>query len=63
MDEQAEKPLDLVWGIKSIAKLIGRTERQTYGMCDAGQLPARRVGQRWVAERSALARFFAEPAA
>lgn len=63
MTEQTESPLDLVWGIKAIAKLIGRTERQTYAMCDAGQLPVRRVGQRWVAKREALDRFFEETAA
>ena len=61
--EPLDLPLDLVWGIKAIAKVIGRSERQTYSMCDAGQLPARRVGQRWVAKREALERFFEDVAA
>jgi hypothetical protein len=56
-------PIDLVWGIRAIAKVIGKTERATYAMCDAGLLPARRVGQRWVAKREALERFFDEVAA
>ena len=63
MTKNMEEPHDLVWGIKAIAKVIGRSERQTYSMCDAGQLPARRVGQRWVAKREALERFFKEVAA
>ncbi|MEF2071917.1 helix-turn-helix domain-containing protein [Consotaella aegiceratis] len=63
MTKETDDPLNLVWGIKAIAKIIGRTERQTYAMCDAGHLPARRVGQRWVAKREALERFFEETAA
>jgi hypothetical protein len=53
--------LDLLWGVREIAKAIGRTERQTYEMCAEGQLPARQVGSRWVAERRQLVRFFTEP--
>ncbi|SKA26473.1 helix-turn-helix domain-containing protein [Consotaella salsifontis] len=60
MTNETDEPLDLVWGIKAIAKLIGRTERATYAMCADGKLPARRVGERWVAKREALERFFAE---
>ncbi len=63
MTDQIDMPIDLVWGIRAIAKVIGKTERATYAMCDAGLLPARRVGQRWVAKREALERFFDEVAA
>lgn len=63
MSVEIEMPLDLVWGIKAISKVIGRSERQTYEMCAAGHLPARQVGNRWVAKREALERFFAEVAA
>ena len=62
MDGKAEN-LDLVWGISAIAKMIGRTDRQTYAMLAEGQLPAKQVGTRWVAKREALERFFAEVAA
>ncbi|WAP69295.1 helix-turn-helix domain-containing protein [Jiella pelagia] len=57
------EPLDLVWGVAAIAKLIGRSERQTYDMLSSGHLPAKQVGQRWVAKRDALTRFFEETAA
>jgi hypothetical protein len=53
--------LDLVWGCKAIAKVIGRTERATYHMLETGELPCcRQVGQRWVASRKALEAFFFE---
>ena len=55
--------LDLVWGLDAIAKLIGRTERQTFHLVQSGQLPAKKVGNRWVAERGKLLRFFVEDAA
>lgn len=49
---------DLIWGASSIARAIGRTDRQTFHMLDSGVLPAKKVGNRWVAERGALMRFF-----
>ena len=48
---------DLVWGVKEIAAVVGRTDRQTYHMLVTGQLPAQLIGGRWVASRSGLARF------
>lgn len=56
-------PLDLVWGVTEIAKLIGRTERQTNHLLAAGKLPGKKVGGRWVAERGKLVRFFMDDAA
>ena len=52
--------IDLVWGAEEIAKVIGRTSRQTFHMLTSGQLPAKKVGDRWVADRNQLARFFLE---
>lgn len=63
MTEDQTKKLDLVWGVAEIAKLIGRTHAATYHMCANGELPARRIGRRWVAKREALERFFEETAA
>ncbi|CAA0096921.1 Uncharacterised protein [Starkeya nomas] len=45
---------DLVWGVKEIAKLLGRTERQTFHMLNSGHLPANKIGERWVASRKKL---------
>jgi hypothetical protein len=49
---------DLIWGAKPIAAEIGRSERQTFYLLENGQLPAQRIGGRWVASRSALRRHF-----
>lgn len=62
MSDRAEN-LDLVWGAEEIAKLIGRTERQTYHMIKAGHLPVvKQIGERYVASRAKLITFFTEDA-
>ncbi len=63
MTDDANENLDLVWGVEAIGKLIGRNYQSTYHMCANGELPAKRVGRRWVAKRAALERFFEETAA
>ncbi|RUU93327.1 DNA-binding protein [Mesorhizobium sp. M7A.F.Ca.MR.176.00.0.0] len=63
MSDREVAPLDLVWGIEGIAKLIGRTERQAYHMLTTGALPAKQVGNRWVIEKSKLIKFFMDDAA
>ena len=55
--------LDLIWGGEEIAKLIGRSPRATFGMLEKGELPAKKVGSRWVAERNRLVAFFTGEAA
>jgi hypothetical protein len=56
-------PLDLIWGAEEISKLIGRSTRATFHILDSGELPAKKVGGRWVAERSKLIAFFMDSAA
>ncbi|PYE89658.1 DNA-binding protein [Phyllobacterium leguminum] len=55
--------LDLVWGIKAIAELISRTERQTFYLASEGKIPVKQVGGRWVASRRKLIDFFMGDAA
>jgi hypothetical protein len=57
LDEE-KKDLDLLWGAEAIAKFVGRTRRQTFGMLEARELPAKKVGGRWVASRKVLREFF-----
>ncbi|MCO6180270.1 DNA-binding protein [Ciceribacter sp. RN22] len=54
---------DLVWGANAIARVINRTDRQTFHMLDAGELPAKKVGGRWVASRKKLLEFLIGEAA
>ena len=56
---QAGVASDLIWGVEEIAEAIGREERATYHLLSKGQLPARKVGGRWVASRDRLMKFFA----
>ncbi|WP_421360260.1 DNA-binding protein [Agrobacterium rosae] len=54
--------IELIWGGEEIAKVIGRTKRITFSLLEKGELPAKKVGGRWVAERSKLISFFMEAA-
>lgn len=58
-----QQSIDLLWGVEAIAEVIGRTSRQVFHMLETGQLPAKKVAGRWVAERGQLLRFFMETAA
>lgn len=58
-----EQALELIWGVREIAKLIRRNERQTFHLLETGQIPGKKVGGRWVAERGKLIAFFMEDAA
>ncbi|WP_105370614.1 hypothetical protein [Neorhizobium huautlense] len=57
-----ESKMDLIWGGEEIAKVIGRTARITFALLEKGEIPAKKVGGRWVAERSKLVAFFMEAA-
>lgn len=55
---QNPEALDLIWGTKAIAAVIGRTRRQTAEALSKGELPARKVNGRWVASHRKLREFF-----
>lgn len=60
----APTALDLIWGARAIAQVLGCTERKTFHMLEKGELPmVRQVGSRWVASRKALEAFFVGEAA
>ena len=63
LTSERKENIELVWGASEIAKLIGRSTRSTFHMLDSGELPAKKVGGRWVAERGKLIGFFTEDAA
>ena len=58
MDKKSGDEIELVWGAEAIARIIGRSTRSTFHLLDSGELPAKKVGGRWVAERANLAAFF-----
>jgi hypothetical protein len=45
---------DFVWGAASIAEEIGVGLRQAFYLLESKQIPARKVGSKWVAERNKL---------
>lgn len=57
MDSSTEAGQDMAWGVAEIARVIGRDERATYHLLAIKELPARKVGGRWVASRAKLRAF------
>ncbi|WP_353820783.1 DNA-binding protein [Mesorhizobium sp.] len=58
MITEQNEPLDLVWGCDAIAVVIHRTPRQTFNLLETNQIPAKKVGNRWVASRGKLKKLF-----
>ena len=62
--DETDRPLadDILWGADAIARYIGRSRRQTFHMLQTGLLPARKVGDQWIASKAELRqRFRPEP--
>jgi hypothetical protein len=55
--------LDLVWGAQGIADLINVPLRQAYWLLETRKVPARKVGNLYVASREQLRKFFQNTAA
>lgn len=51
-------PLDLIWGCAEIGRVIGKSAKAVFYMCEAGELPVKQVGRRWVASRRKLQEHF-----
>lgn len=58
-----EPAVDVIWGIEDISQAIGQSFAATAYMLKKGHIPARKVGERWVASRQKLIDFFAGDAA
>ena len=51
--------LDLLWGARAIAAVLGKTERATFAMLERGQIPGvKKIGAQWVVSKKTLAEFF-----
>lgn len=53
-----KETFELIWGAAKIARVIGKTPRATYSLLEDGEIPAKKVGGRWVADRDNLSAFF-----
>lgn len=58
MKSSEDGNLDLLWGAKAIASELGRTEKQTFHLLERGQIPAKKIGAQWVANRNTLRKHF-----
>ena len=57
-DHQSSNNLDLIWGAEAIGEYINANKRQTYYYLETGKLPARKLGNLWVASRAVLRHHF-----
>lgn len=55
---QDSRNLELLWGAEAIGDALGVSTRRAFALLEGKQIPAKKVGGRWVAERSALRGFF-----
>lgn len=58
-----ENPMGLIWEVENISKFIGLNERQTFHILSSGQIPAKKIGGKWVVQLDELKRFFSGKAA
>jgi len=50
----AENTQQFLWGAAAIAKAIGVSRRRAFYLLERGYIPARKIGDSWVAEASQL---------
>jgi hypothetical protein len=54
-----QEHLDLLWGAEAIAKALNlKNRRQAFHLLEGGKIPARKVGNQWVASRQKLREHF-----
>ena len=53
-DSQSPGGEDLLWGALRIGQAMNITERQASYKLESGQLPAKKIGNRWVASKTAI---------
>lgn len=58
MPEQSAETNQYIWGAAEIATLIGKSTRATFHLLEKGELPAKKVGGRWVTSRGQIEKHF-----
>lgn len=56
--ESRTSQLQLIWGAEAISAEIGCDRRRAFYLLEQGEIPAKKVGGKWVVERSQLREFF-----
>ena len=60
MRTEAHPRRRVIWGAEAIAAVIGLDKQATYYLLQRGRLPARKVGDKWVAEEGRLLAFLTD---
>ena len=63
MEHRETKALDLIWGADAIAAELGCDRRRAFYLLEKGEIPAKKVGGKWVVRRDELHAFFMNGAA
>lgn len=61
MSVKSDTETDLLWGARAIGNELGITTRRAFHLLEESEIPARKVGGRWVAARDQLHHFFRHP--
>jgi hypothetical protein len=59
----SQDALGLLWGAEAIAAFIGRDRRQTFYLLQTKKLPAKKIGDQWVATKKDLQAHFEQEGA
>jgi hypothetical protein len=54
MTTQVQARPRMIWGAEAIAQVIGVKKQKAYYLLQRGRIPARKVGDEWVAEEGKL---------
>jgi hypothetical protein len=57
---EAEARPRIVWGAEAIGAVIGVNKAKAYYLLQRGRIPARKVGDEWVAEETKLLAFLTD---
>jgi hypothetical protein len=57
-NQQNSDNLDLIWGADAISREINANKRRTFYYLQNGLIPAKKIGESWVASGKALRRHF-----
>ncbi|PWJ79793.1 excisionase family DNA binding protein [Pseudaminobacter salicylatoxidans] len=56
--ENTSKSFNLIWGAGAIADELGCDRRRAFYLLEKGEIPAKKVGGKWVVRRDELHAFF-----
>ena len=56
--QQDSESLELIWGAAAIGREINASRRRAFYLLQNGLIPAKKVGESWVASRKSLRGYF-----